>query len=147
MNLNGALDPHTQEVIIRADDTLDAQSTIALFKMIESSNPDARKIVLFVDNAPYYYNGEVIHYAQESKQLELVYLPTYSPNLDLIERVWRFMKKKTLHNRHHETFAEFKTTIGNFFRDLPGYDELENLLSEDFQVIMQTWFQYTHRVL
>lgn len=138
VNLNGALDPHTQEVIIRADDTLDANSTIELFKMIEISNPKARKIVLFVDNAPYYFNGDVVQYAQESKQLELVYLPSYSPNLNLIERVWRFMKKKTLQNRYHETFEEFKATIGNFFRDLPKYDELDDLLVEEFQVIMQT---------
>ena len=92
VNLNGALDPETHEVIIRADNTLNSQSTIELFKMIEANNPQARKIVLIVDNAPYYYNGDVVEYAQKSSQLELVYLPPYSPNLNLIERVWRFMK-------------------------------------------------------
>jgi len=136
VNLNGALDPDTQEVIIRADDTLNAQSTIELFKMIELQNPGANKLVLFVDNAPYYYNADVVGYAQDSSQLELVYLPAYSPNLNLIERLWRFMKKKVLYNRYHEKFEEFKTTIGNFFQELPKYhDELSDLLKEEFQVI------------
>ena len=135
VNLNGALDPDTQEVIIRADNTLDSRSTIELFKMIENNNPNANKIVLVIDNAPYYYNGDVIQYAQESNQLELVYLPPYSPNLNLIERVWRFMKKTALHNRYHETFNDFKKTIGDFFQQLPKYDELADLLTEEFQVI------------
>lgn len=136
VNLNGALDPNTHEVIIRADDTINAQSTIKLFKMIEKENPKAGKIVLFVDRARYYYNGEVVGYAQDSKQLELVYLPTYSPNLNLIERLWHFMKKEVLYNQYHETFEEFQTTIGDFFQELPKYhNELDELLTENFQVI------------
>lgn len=136
VNLNGALDADTHEVIIRADDTINAQSTIKLLKMIEKANLDAAKIVLFVDRATYYYNAEVIGYVQDSRQFEIVHLPTYSPNLNLIERVWRFMKKKVLYNRYHETFEEFKTTIGNFFQELPKYyDELEEILTEEFQVI------------
>jgi len=134
VNLNGALDPDTLEVIIREDETLGAQSTIELFKMIEKNNRKAKKIVLIVDNAPYYYNSEVFGYAQDSPQLELVYLPSYSPNLNLIERVWRFMKKTVLHNVYHESFREFKATIGDFFQNFPKYhDDLIDLITEDFQ--------------
>ena len=143
INLNGALDPNNLEVIVRADDTLNSQSTIALFKMIEERNKNIRKIVLFVDNALYYYNGDVIEYINNSPQLELVFLPPYSPNLNLIERLWRFMKRKILYNKYHETFKEFKITIGNFFQNLPTYyDELSEIITEDFQTfeteILQT---------
>jgi transposase len=136
VNLNGALDPVTHEVIIRADESLNSQSTIDLFKMIEAQNPDARKIVLFVDNAPYYYNGDVVDYANKSSQLELVYLPPYAPNLNLIERLWRFMKKKALRNIYHETFDDFKKTLGDFFKNLPSFcDELDDLLTDDFEIV------------
>ena len=134
VNLNGALDIDTHEVIIRSDETINAQSTISLLKMIEQSNPNANKIVVVIDNAPYYYNAEVVSYIMSSKQLQFVYLPTYSPNLNLIERVWKFMKGKILRNKYYPTFAEFKHAIGDFFQKLPQYaDELDDLLTENFQ--------------
>ena len=135
VNLNGALDPNTLEVIIRADDSLNAQSTIELLKMIEKQNPDSNKIALFIDNAPYYYNGDVVEYINNSRQLEFVYLPPYSPNLNLIERLWLFMKRKVIYNKYHETFQDFKATLGNFFQTLPNYfDELSEIMTEEFQV-------------
>ncbi len=136
VNLNGALDVDTHELIVRNDDTLNAESTIKLFKMIEEQNPSARKIVLIIDNAPYYYNGDVIDFINNSSKLEAVYLPAYSPNLNLIERVWRFMKEKVIRNKYHETFSDFKVTLGNFFQNFPSYQtELESLLVEDFEII------------
>jgi transposase len=136
VNLNGALDVDTHEVIIREDDTLNAESAINLFKMIESQNPNANKIALVVDNAPYYFNGDVLGYINDSSKLKLIYLPPYSPNLNLIERVWGFMKRKVIYNTYHETFADFKAAIGDFFQNLPKYDsELESLLVEEFQIL------------
>lgn len=136
VNLNGALDPESLEVIIRSDKTLNAESTIELFKMIEQENSDAEKIALIVDNAPYYYNGDIIEYINNSTQLELIFLPTYSPNLNLIERVWGFMKRTVILNKYYADFSEFKKAIGDFFQKLPRhFDKLETLLTEDFQTI------------
>ena len=136
VNINGALDPDTFEVISRVDKTLDSTATINFLKQIEAQNKLANKIVLLVDNARYYYNADVYDYVTCSKQLELVFLPTYAPNLNLIERLWKFMKKKTLYNKYYATFKEFKAAIGNFFLRLPEYyDELSTILSEDFQII------------
>ena len=111
--------------------------------MIENQNRNANKIILIVDNAPYYYNTDVVGYINDSPQLEIIYLPPYSPNLNLIERVWGFMKKKVIYNKYHETFSDFKVAIGDFFMNFPEYSsELENLLVEDFQLfdtkILQT---------
>jgi transposase len=141
VNLNGALDTQTGEVIIREDKTIDANSTIALLKMIEQRNPNARKIVVIVDNAPYYFNSEVVGYITNSKQLEMVYLPPYSPNLNLIERVWGFMKKKVCYNQYYETFSDFKQAIGDFFQKLPLFsDELDTLLEENFHIFSDQAF-------
>ena len=136
VNINGALDAETLEVIAKADDTLNSSSTISFLKMIEEKNKNADKIVLLVDNAPYYYNGDVLEYVMNSKQLEMVYLPTYAPNLNLIERLWKFMKKKTLYNRYYPSFKDFQAALGNFFLRLPEYyDELASLITEEFQII------------
>ena len=134
ININGALDPESLEVIAKADDTLNAQATIDFFKLIEAHNPKAEKIVLIIDNARYYFNGDVLEHVQNSSQLELVFLPPYSPNLNLIERLWKFMKKKVVYNQYYETFKEFKHAVGTFFERIPEYyDELSSLMNQDFQ--------------
>lgn len=136
VNINGALDPDSLEVIARVDNTLDSNATIGLFKLIESRNQDAHKIVLFVDNARYYYNSEVLGYVDQSEKLEMVFIPPYSPNLNPIERLWKFMKKKTLYNRYYPSFKEFKEALGDFFMKLPEYyDELARIITEEFQII------------
>ena len=136
VNINGALDPDSLEVIAKAAKTLNSETTIDFLKMIEEHNKTARKIVLFVDNARYYYNGDVLEYVAKSKQLEMVFLPPYAPNLNLIERLWKFMKKKVLYNRYYPSFKEFKEAFGNFFQRLPEYyNELASIITDDFQII------------
>jgi hypothetical protein len=40
-----------------------------------------------------------------------LFLPSYSPNLNLIERLWRFVKRKAAYGRYHPTFAEFRAAV------------------------------------
>jgi transposase len=130
------LRPNSLEVIAQADKTLDSKATIEFLKLIEENNIEADKIVFFVDNARYYYNGDVIEYVTSSKQLEMVFLPPYAPNLNLIERLWKFMKRKTLYNRYYPSFKDFKEALGNFFMRLPQhYDELASIITDEFQVV------------
>lgn len=136
ININGALDPDSLEVIASVEKTLDGPTTVEFLKKIEAQNPNANKIVLIIDNARYYYNGEVVEYAANSEKLQLVYLPPYTPNLNLIERLWKFMKKKTLYNRYYPSIKDFKAALGEFFMRLPqSYDELRGIISEDFQIV------------
>jgi len=46
-------------------------------------------------------------------EIGLLYLPPYSPNLNLIERLWRFVKKQVLYSRHYDKFDAFKESIDN----------------------------------
>jgi transposase len=65
-----------------------------------------------------------------------VFLPPYSPNLNLIERYWKFFKKKVLYNRYYEKFNEFKDACERFFRQPRRYlKELRSLLTENFGII------------
>jgi len=68
--------------------------------------------------------------------IELLYLPTYSPNLNLIERVWKLVKSKCLRNRYYEDFGEFRGAIDSFLDSLNGSNKilLESLLTEKFHI-------------
>jgi len=77
----------------RYDDTINAQSTVALLQQIEQQHPAAAHIYVICDNARYYRSRIVTEYLLDSK-IELIFLPPHAPNLNLIERYWRFFKKK-----------------------------------------------------
>lgn len=135
LNLNGALNAETHEVIIRDDPSINAQSTIALLKQVEQHHPEAKEIYVILDNARYYRNQLVREYVENSK-IVLLFLPPYAPNLNLIERLWKFFKKKVLANRYYESFIEFRRTSLAFFRKLPKFQqELDTLLTDNFQII------------
>lgn len=137
INLNGALDAQSHEIIIREDPSINAQSTIALLKMIERRNPDADTIFVIADNARYYRSILVNEFLENSK-IEILFLPAYAPNLNLIERYWKFFKKKVLANEYYESYAEFKEAALGFFkkRNLKKYHtELDSLLTDNFQLI------------
>jgi transposase len=60
----------------------------------------------------------------------LIFLPTYSPNLNLIERLWKVMNKAVLYNRYYEKFAHFKKAIMDFFQNIKDYkDEIQRILT------------------
>ncbi len=135
LNLNGAVNVESHEIIIREDPSLNAQSSIALFEQLEERNPEAQAIHVIADNASYYRSRVVKNYLETSK-IQLIFLPPYSPNLNLIERVWKFFKKKVLYNQYYESFAEFKTTCLDFFAKMDRHkSELKTLLTENFQFV------------
>jgi len=138
LNINGAIDIETKEVVARYDDTLNAQSTVELLKQIEAKHPLANNIYLIIDNARYYKCNIVSDYLVNSK-VKLMFLPPYSPNLNLIERLWKFFRKKVTKGQYYEKFGEFKLACEQFFKDLKRHkSELDSLLAENFQIIGDT---------
>lgn len=134
LNINGAIDIETMEPVTGFYDTINADSTIDLFLKIEAKHPDAEAIYIIIDNARYYHS-RLLKEALEGTKIKLKYLPPYSPNLNLIERYWKFFKKKVLNNRYYETFDEFKEAAKSFFRKRKKYlPELQSLLTENFHI-------------
>jgi len=134
LNINGAINLETLEPITGFYDTINAQSIIELFAKIDARHPDANVIYVIVDNARYYHSRLLKKYVKGTK-IKLIFLPPYSPNLNLIERYWKFFKKKVLNNRYYETFEEFKHACESFFRKRKKYlPELQTLLAENFHV-------------
>jgi transposase len=114
LNLSGIIDIITHKVVIQEDLTLNAESTIRFFQKIEESYPCKRKIHVFCDNAPYYRNKAVKQYLSSSR-IALHFLPPYSPNLNPIERLWKWMKERVIYNTYYEHFEDFKGAIIGFF--------------------------------
>jgi transposase len=135
VNINGALNIEDLSVVTRFDDSINAQSTLGLLAELERRHSEAEAIYVICDNAGYYRSTVVSDYLKDSK-IELVFLPPYSPNLNLIERYWKFFKKKVLYNRYYEKFNEFKDACERFFRQPRRYlKELRSLLAENFGII------------
>ena len=132
VNINGAVDIDTLETVTNFADSINSQSTIRLFKKLEAKHPEAETIHLIVDNATYYKSQLVKEYLKDSRVV-LHYLPGYSPNLNLIERLWKFFKKKILYNKYYEKFEDFLSACKSFFRCRTKYrKELRTLLAENF---------------
>ena len=93
-------------------------------------------ITVIWDNARYQHTALVRAVAAYAR-IDLVYLPTYSPNLNLIERVWKFVKKKALANRAHESFADFRAAIDQVLDDLDTTHkgDMATLLTHRFETI------------
>ncbi len=138
VNINGVLDPETKEVIVIESNTINAQSTIELYNKIEEMNKDKDKIYIIIDNATYYKNAALQEYLVNSK-IEQMFLPPYSPNLNLIERLWKFMKKKVINDKYYEKSSEFKQKILEFFANIKSYkEELDSLITYNFQILDST---------
>ena len=67
--------------------------------------------------------------------ITLLYLPSYSPNLNLIERLWKFIKRRALYGRYHPTFAEFQAAIQEVIDGLSTThaEKLKSLMTLNFQ--------------
>jgi transposase len=91
-------------------------------------------ITLVLDNARY-QKCKIVEKLALSLSIELLYLPSYSPNLNLIERLWKLVKKKCLYGKYYENFSDFSSAIYECLNDahLKHKKELDSLLTLRFQ--------------
>lgn len=135
VNIQGAVDIQNQDVITLSSESINANSTISLLTKIRDKNTHRAKIYVILDNAKSHHSKKVKVWLSWNKRIELVFLPSYSPNLNIIERLWKFMNKKVINSRYYKDFLDFKFSLTTFFRRLHLYwDELETLLTDSFQI-------------
>ena len=115
----GAVDSHSKEIIsIRTTGYINAVIVCELMQTIRTRYP-LEVITLVLDNARYQHCSIVMSKAGELN-VELLFLPTYSPNLNLIERLWKLVKKNCLINKYHESFKKFRAAIDKCMDELGG---------------------------
>lgn len=117
INITGIIDITSHNVLVQEDEMLNAEATIKFLCKIEKAYPDKKKVHLFCDNARYYRNKIVKKHLENSK-IFLHFLPPYSPNLNPIERLWKWMKERVLYNAYYEEMKEFRSAVMGFFEVL-----------------------------
>lgn len=134
LNLHGAINAETYEVTLIESKTVDQESTVELLSAIEQKYFMESMIYIILDNARYHYSRAVKEYLN-GKNIKLVFLPAYSPNLNLIERLWKFFKKKVLYNQYYKDIKDFRQGCIEFFRNLgQHYDEINRFMSAGFDI-------------
>jgi transposase len=130
----GALNAVTKEIITVTNQTyIHAESVCQLLLQIAELNLTT-PITLVLDNARY-QKCALVKTLAEMLEIELLYLPAYSPHLHLIERFWKFVKKQGLYSKYYETFDEFKHAIECCLDEANSthQQKLESLLTWNFQ--------------
>lgn len=134
INVLGAVNAITKEIITLSNTTYITAETIIDFlkKLREHYGDIPLKIVL--DNARYQHCNLVEAVAKQLN-IDLLFLPSYSPNLNIIERLWKFTKKKVLYAKYYESPIKFHTAINGFFQTVnQKYTvDLKSLLTLKFQ--------------
>lgn len=133
-NVLGALDVITHELTtITNDSYINAISVCDLFRKLREIYPSI-PITLILDNARYQKCQMVWELAALLK-IDLLYLPSYSPNLQLIERLWKFVKKTCLYSKYYADFETFKNAISECLSHTHDTykEELDSLLTLNFQ--------------
>jgi len=132
----GALNAVTHEVITVCNDTyINAEAvTELLFRLRKRFLETKIPISIVLDNAAY-QRCQRVEYLADLMGIELVFMPPYSPNLNLIERLWKFVKNKCVYAREYENFTDFSETIQQCIERayVDHESELTSLLTWNFQ--------------
>jgi transposase len=123
---------------VTTDDTVNRDTAVALLAALRRRHP-AGRLTVVLDNARYFRN-RVVFAAARRLGIHLLFLPPYSPNLNLIERVWKFVKKEALQGRYQEDYDSFKAAIDGILQGLANRyaTEMTTLLAWNFQMFDDT---------
>lgn len=134
-NVLAALNAVTHELVTVTNETyITAQTVCTLLERLAALNLSL-PISVFLDNARY-QKCALVRETAARLHIELCFLPAYSPNLNLIERLWKFVKKQCLYSHYYADFASFKAAIVQTLSetDTRHKSALDSLLTLRFQV-------------
>jgi transposase len=135
LNLNGVVDIDTMEVTMTMPSTVNAQAMIELGQKLLKKYFDKKRIYWILDNAKYHRAKIFQEWLCCQPRLKVLFLPSYSPNLNLIERLWKFFNEKVRCNKYFEKFSDFVFAAKGFFRCRTKFKaELRSRLAENFKM-------------
>lgn len=140
-NVLGAFDGVNHHLITVTNETyINQYSVCTLLEKIADYHADTDiPITLVLDNARY-QRAKMVREKASQLNIELSFLPSYSPNLNLIERLWRFIKKQCLYSTYYDNFADFKQAIDECMAELKTTHKkaIESLMTLKFQIFSKS---------
>ena len=134
VNIHGALSA-AGDVIWREDKRIDNTSVVALLDEIVAKQPTG-EVVIIADNATYYHHHDVTAWLAARPRVKLIYLPSYSPNLNKIERLWRLMRSRVMVNKYYAAVDDFRNAVRGFLSTPEVVAaEISSLLAAPCQII------------
>jgi transposase len=137
LNVLGAYCPDDHEYLdyrLTRDD-VNGEQFVNFLRLLRSMHPATERFILYVDGARYYRSPVVKGWLRRHPEFHLSRVPSYSPNVNLIERMWRFMRAKAL-CKWHKTFEDMQAAVSEVLDHLEDYrDELQTLMTERFHII------------
>ncbi len=126
--------PRLTQAHLDGNDCVNAQRTQRLYEQLLAAHPTG-PVYVICDNARYYKN-KALNAWMAKKRLVQVFLPTYSPNRNLIERLWKFLRQKIIDTAFYRTKGLFKAAVLDFFDRLPVFgEELASRTTLKFHII------------
>ena len=137
LNILGAYDPDSYSFVhLTGEENCNADRAIEFFEVIINAYLQAPLIVLFLDNASYFKAEIVTKWLEDHPKLKIEFLPPYSPNLNLIERLWRLVKEKLVRNTYYKKYKTFRAKVFQLLNHIDEHvDELRTLMVEKFEII------------
>lgn len=140
LNIQGALEITQESLELTSGlfKTLNAQTTIEFFDQIQVkyAHLNLKNIFCIVDNATYYKNIDVKTYLKKKGcRIKLIFLPSYSPNLNFIERLWKYLHQKVIGTKFREKFKQFRADIEYFLNNLNQYPDLKQFIGTNLRII------------
>lgn len=139
LNILGAYEVQERRLThLTSEKSCDAERVIEFLELIERTYKDKHSVIIYLDNAPYFHAAVVREWLNQHQSIILSPLPSYSPNLNLIERLWRFVKEKLVRNRYYQQYKSFRAKTFQLLNHINDYaSELETLITENFEIIRQ----------
>jgi transposase len=137
LNILGAYCPDDHEYIDYrlTRDNINGVQFVNFLRLLRSMHPETERFILYVDGARYYDSPVVKEWLKRHQEFHLSQIPAYSPNVNLIERMWKFMRAKAL-CRWHKTFEDMQAAVSEVLDHLEDYrGELRTLMTEQFHII------------
>ena len=112
LNVLGAINPLNQKLLtVVNEDYINANSVCELLRKIRKAHPDRSVPVKIVMDNARYQRCKLVEAEAKALSIEIVFLPSYSPHFNLIERLWKFVKKTCLYSCYYRDFASYKSRI------------------------------------
>jgi transposase len=137
LNILGAYCPDDHEYIDYrlTRDNINGAQFVNFLRLLRSMYPNTERFILYVDGARYYGSPVVQEWLRRHPEFLLSQIPAYSPNVNLIEGMWKFLRAKAL-CRWHQTFEDMQAAVSLVLDHLEDYrGELQTLMTEEFHII------------